>query len=305
MKLLPLLFLLAFLAPLRAGAQGGRAVSCGCWCGKTLPPPCSDSACIEACGDGGATYATTGTSEPPMAGVQAGTWTRHFGRKYSENLENCGPKPLCMLMSTAVAAITLPIGLAVDLPVVVVKGLGAGFYYAGKGIAYPFRRRPEPYRPVVEIAAPAPSAGPAADCSGLSAEHDSLSAQLKADAEVFDAAIVKSQLDQGVDAAKEAARDAASAGEKLGQAIDAKAMADWLKGLNAGIAGCAQAKSGTDAFHKCIDAVYTAYDQALGRIAEASRVEAARGALKEYVAAAIKKAEPFIEKSAACSAAKL
>lgn len=30
----------------------GRPVSCGCYCGISLPPPCSDSACIRACGGG-------------------------------------------------------------------------------------------------------------------------------------------------------------------------------------------------------------------------------------------------------------
>ena len=250
-----------------------------------------------------------------MAGVKVGTWTKHFGRKYSENLQNCGSNPLCMLMSTGVAAITVPIGLVVDIPVVVVKGLGAGFYYAGKGIAYPFRRRPKKRKPVVEIAAPAPAALPAAvsavpapavqpavDCSGLSDEHDALTAGLKTDAEAFDAAIVKGQFDQGVDAAKEAAREAVLAAAKASQAVDAKDMADWLKGLNAGITACVEAKSGADAFHKCIDAVYTAYDQTLGKAVASSRVEAAKRALKEYVGGVVKKTEPFIEKSAACSA---
>ncbi|UPT73547.1 MAG: hypothetical protein M0D55_17030 [Elusimicrobiota bacterium] len=135
-------------------------------------PPCSDQACIDICGGG--VYATTGTSEPPMAGVKAGKWSKHFVGKYKENIDNCGSKPLCMGLSTVVYGITVPIGLVVDLPVVLVKGIGAGFYYAGKGIAYPFRKRPKPYKPVVEIAAPPPPAQPAADCSALAAEHDAL-----------------------------------------------------------------------------------------------------------------------------------
>jgi len=30
-------------------AQTGAVVACGCYCGKTLPPPCSDDACKQAC----------------------------------------------------------------------------------------------------------------------------------------------------------------------------------------------------------------------------------------------------------------
>lgn len=33
-----------------AGVEG-RAVKCGCYCGKMIDPPCSDEACIRACGD--------------------------------------------------------------------------------------------------------------------------------------------------------------------------------------------------------------------------------------------------------------
>ncbi|UPT73546.1 MAG: hypothetical protein M0D55_17025 [Elusimicrobiota bacterium] len=113
---------------------------------------------------------------------------------------------------------------------------------------------------------------------------------------------MKTQLDQGVDAAKDAAKSASQAAEKAGQAADAKSMADWLKGLNAEITACAEAKSGTDAFLACIDVAYKAYDETLGKLAEASRVEAARSALKEYVGGVIRKAEPFIKKSAACQA---
>lgn len=295
------LALLLLLAVPHAAAQGGRAVSCGCYCGKTTLPPCSDQACIDVCG-GGTIYSTTGTSEPPMAGVKAGRWSKHFVGKYKENIQNCGSNPLCMGMSTVVYGITVPIGLVVDLPVVIVKGVGAGFYYTGRGIKRLFTPRPKPYKPVVEIVAPPPPAPPAVDCSGLSAEHDALTGELKTDAEAFNAAIVKTQLDQGVDAAKSAATEASNAAEKASQALDAKAMADWLKGLNEGITACAEAKSGTDAFHKCIDAVYTAYEQTLGKLAVASRVDAAKGALKEYVGGVIKKAEPFVQKSAACSA---
>lgn len=41
---------LCFLLVTPAFALGQRPVSCGCYCGITLPPPCSDSACIRACG---------------------------------------------------------------------------------------------------------------------------------------------------------------------------------------------------------------------------------------------------------------
>lgn len=285
---------------LSSNAAAQRVVSCGCWCGAVLQPPCSDSSCIAACGQ--PTYASTGTSDPPMAGVKVGTWTKHFGSKYGENLNNCGANPMCMVAATGVAVVTLPIGLVVDIPVIVVKGLASGFYYVGKGIAYPFRSRPKPYKPVVEIAAPPPPAKPAADCAGLDAEHDKLTGELKTDAEAFDAAIVKSQLDQGVDAAKGAVKESVEAAEKAGQVLDAKSFKEWLTGFHAGIDSCVAAKSGSDAFLKCLDAVYKTYDESLGKVTEASRVEAAKGALKDYVGGLTKKALPFIERSAACQA---
>jgi hypothetical protein len=37
-------------APEVASAQSSKAVSCTCYCGRVLSPPCSDSACKQACG---------------------------------------------------------------------------------------------------------------------------------------------------------------------------------------------------------------------------------------------------------------
>lgn len=299
------LFLAVFLslAP-AASAQDGRAVSCGCYCGVSLPPPCSDNACISACG-GSPTYATTGTSEPPMQGVHPGRWSKHFVGKYKENIDNCGPKPLCMGLATVVYGITVPIGLVVDLPVFLVKGIGTGGYYLGRGLTWPFRaiaNRPKKPAHVVEIVAPPPPAKPAVDCSGLSAEQDKLTAELKTDSEAFNAAIVKSQLDQGVDAAKGAVTEASDVAKKASDAKDAKELADWLAGLNAGIESCRTSQTASDAWHKCIEALYSTYDQSLGKIADATKVEAAKSALKDYVGKVISKTEPLIQKAAACQA---
>ena len=41
---------LLLLTPVFSLAQEGRPVSCQCYCGISLAPPCSDSACINACG---------------------------------------------------------------------------------------------------------------------------------------------------------------------------------------------------------------------------------------------------------------
>lgn len=50
MKELAILLLMYPLMVSSAMAVDGKAVSCGCYCGKQLPPPCSEEACKSACG---------------------------------------------------------------------------------------------------------------------------------------------------------------------------------------------------------------------------------------------------------------
>lgn len=70
----------------------------------------------------------------------------------TERIKECGTNPLCML---ARAAVGYPIALLFDGPYYAVKGVGYGLYYTsvgigkagkaiGRGIAYPFRDRPQP-----------------------------------------------------------------------------------------------------------------------------------------------------------------
>lgn len=69
----------------------------------------------------------------------------------TERVKECGSNPLCMLMR---AAVGYPIALFFDAPYYAVKGVGYGLYYGaigigkagkavGRGIAYPFRDRPQ------------------------------------------------------------------------------------------------------------------------------------------------------------------
>jgi hypothetical protein len=57
-----------------AFAQGGKAVSCTCYCGRVLSPPCSDNACKQACGwSGGGSPAVSVPTYDPLPDL-----TRNF-----------------------------------------------------------------------------------------------------------------------------------------------------------------------------------------------------------------------------------
>ena len=291
--------LLALLA-VPASAQG-RAVSCGCYCGVVLSPPCSDDACKAACGYGGG---SSGYSEPPMQGVKVGTWTRHFARKHSEHMRNCGKNPLCMLMGTAASAVVMPIGLVVDLPVFLFKGLGyaavgtgRGLKAVGRGLAAPFKAKPRPVRVITE--APPPQKP---GCTGMIPRQDAALAELDADAEALNAAIVKSQSDQGVEAVKDAALDAIPHAGKADAGVSAHDFAVFLRDFHRDTRRCVVAGDGVEAFRQCVDAVNKAHGELLAKLLAGARVEAARDALAAYAKKVVEKTLPLVEKAAACSA---
>lgn len=306
---LPLAALLLAFAPTPSSAQG-RAVSCGCYCGVSLPPPCSDDACKSACGYGGGDpYAAYG-GQPPMAGVKVGTWSKHFLNKHSERIENCGRNPLCMLMGTLVTGVTLPIGLVVDAPVLIVKGVGYGVYYGavgvgrgakavGRGIAYPFRKKP---KPVVTVYAPPPAAPAAPDCAGLAARQDALLAEERAEAEKFDLAIAQGQFDQGLALAKAAAGEVNPGVGAVETAETARDLAGLIRNFHADTRKCVAAGGATEAFKACLDAVNAAYDGLLAKFVDADKVEAAKNALHGYVKGVLDKSLPLVEDAARCQA---
>lgn len=307
------IFLAAFWAVLAlpfvsspAAAQG-QAVSCGCYCGKVLSPPCSDDACKSACGwNGGSVSSYNG--EPPMAGVKMGGWTKQIGKNVGRNFDNCGKNPLCLTVAAAAGAIAIPIGLVVDMPVFVVKGLSYGVYYGavgtgkglkaiGRGIAYPFRKKP---KPVVEIYAAAPPVAPAAtDCAAVSETHDALLAEERVEAEKFNLAIAQSQLDQGIAKAKDAAGDAAPA---LANAAEAKDFAAVARDFHQDTRKCLAAGGTSEVFTSCLDAVNKLYGELLGKLAGAEKVEAAKNAISKYTAGVLEKSLPLVEKAAKCQA---
>lgn len=296
--LLALLGLFAFAAP--ASAQG-RAVSCGCYCGVVLSPPCSDDACKTACGYGGG---SSGYSEPPMQGVKVGTWTRHFARKHSEHMQNCGKNPLCMLMGTAATAIVMPIGLVVDLPVFLFKGLGyaavgtgRGLKAVGRGVAAPFKAKPKPVQIITEGPPPQKPG-----CAGMIPRQDAALAELETDAESLNAAIVQSQSDQGVEAAKDAALEAVPLAGKADAAVSAHDFAVFLRDFHRDTRRCVTAGGGVDSFRACMDSVNKAYGETLSKLIAGARVEAARAALTAYAQKVVEKTLPLVEKAAACSA---
>lgn len=305
-KLIAPLFFAALalsLHPAPAAAQG-RAVSCGCYCGVVLSPPCSDDACKSACGYGGGSNAAYG-GEPPMAGVKVGTWTRHFGRKHNERMSDCGSNPLCMLMGTAVTVITMPIGLVVDAPVLIVKGvvygavgIGRGVKAVGRGIGGLFASKP---KPVVTVYAPEPAppaAAAPADCAAVKAKQDALLAEERVDAEAFDAAIVKSQLDQGVAKAKDAAVEAVPHAD---ESLKAKDLATTLRDFHQDTRKCRATGGTSETFLACMDAVNKLYLELLGRLVDTAKVDAAKDALQKYTAKITEKSLPLAADAARCA----
>lgn len=302
--LFALLSLFAFVFSPRSASAQGRAVSCGCYCGKVLPPPCSDDACKSACGWGGGSANSYG-GEPPMAGVPWGGWTKQISRNVGRNYDNCGSNPLCLVMATGAGAIAIPIGLVVDMPVFIVKGLGYGLYYGaagtgkglraiGRGIAYPFRKKP---KPVQEIYAAPPATPPAADCAGVAAEQEALLAEERAEAEKFNQAIVRSQLDQGVGKLKD---EVAGVVSPLKDAAEVKDFAAVARDFHRDTRNCVAAGGTKEVFLGCVDAVNKLYGDLLGKLAGADKVEAAKDAMSKYASAVLDKTLPLVEKAAKC-----
>lgn len=127
--------------------------------GAPIPEACAgwqkDMVCQGSCGggcgpcpDSGSSSSSFQTSAPQMA--WGGMTKRAAGM-----VEECGPKPLCILVR---GATLFPLGLAMDAPVYLAKGLVLGGYYGAKGlsaaargtgraIAYPFNRPAKPIPP--------------------------------------------------------------------------------------------------------------------------------------------------------------
>ena len=77
-KLAPLLILsiiTAFILVFPQASFAQRTVSCGCYCGKTTPPPCSDAKCKSVCGwkepssSGGVSSGSSGDPRVQGAGI--------------------------------------------------------------------------------------------------------------------------------------------------------------------------------------------------------------------------------------------
>ncbi len=287
--------------PVPAAAQG-RAVSCGCYCGVVLSPPCSDDACKSACGYGGGSNAAYG-GEPPMAGIKVGGWTKQIASNNGRSLDNCGKNPLCMAMVGVVSCITIPIGLVVDAPVFIAKGvvygavgIGRGIKAVGSGIGGLFRAKP---KPVVTVYAPEPPpvAAPA-DCAAVKAKQDALLAEERVDAEAFDAAIVKSQLDQGVAKAKDAVVEAIPHADET---LKAKDLATTMRDFHEDTRKCWQKGTTSEGFLSCMDAVNKLYLELLGRLVDTSKVDAAKDALQKYTAKLTEKSLPLVADAARCA----
>lgn len=103
--------------------------------------------CVSNCDIPASTSSSTYGSEggPHIA------WGR-MSSHATDRVKECGTNPLCMLMR---AAVGYPIAFVFDAPYYAVKGVGYGLYYGaigigkagkaiGRGIAYPFRDRPQP-----------------------------------------------------------------------------------------------------------------------------------------------------------------
>lgn len=285
------LLLSAFLS--LAYAQGGHAVSCGCYCNLTLPPPCSDSACISACQGRSSSYSS---GESPMAGVPMGKWTKALVGRWKENVSNCGGNPLCMLGNTAASAIVIPLfGLIPDTPVFIAKGVVNGFYYAGKGVAAvgrgvaaPFKTKPKPVVPVY-------------DCAAVSREQDELFAAQAADRQAFNDAVVRYHADKVQAAAKDAVLENVPGGQEAdalrGDVDLAKALSDFHDETRR----CVRSGAGDAPFRGCVDAASDLLDALLDKALDASRIAAAREALRGYTATLVEKTLPLVSKAAACN----
>jgi hypothetical protein len=84
---LAIMILLLFMNSSLALAQvAGKAVSCGCYCGVMIPPPCSDEACKKACGwrggSGGGSPAATSPADAATGMMQ------QFNQLERQNREN-------------------------------------------------------------------------------------------------------------------------------------------------------------------------------------------------------------------------
>lgn len=94
------------------------------------------------------TYQSSGSSYE--YGAPSVSWGRMTGRA-TDQVKECGSKPLCILLR---ASIAYPIAFVFDVPYYAVKGVGYGLLYGakgvgkagkaiGRGVAYPFRDRPQ------------------------------------------------------------------------------------------------------------------------------------------------------------------
>lgn len=207
-------------------------------------------------------------------------------------------------MATGASCIATPIGLVVDLPVFLFKGLGyaavgtgRGLKAVGRGVAAPFKAKPRPVQVITEGPPPQKPG-----CAGMIPCQDAALSDLETDAEAFNAAVVQSQSDQGVEAAREAALQSVSMAAKVDAAVSAHDFAVFLRDFHRDTRRCVVAGDGAAAFRACVDAVNKTYGETLSKLLAAARVEAARAALTAYTAKVVEKTLPLVEKAAACSA---
>lgn len=231
-----------------------------------------------------------------MAGIPLGKWTKALVGRWKENVSNCGGNPLCVLGNTAASAIVIPLfGIIPDTPVFVAKGLVNGFYYAGKGaaavgrgVAAPFKSKPKAVVPVY-------------DCAAVSREQDELFAAQAADRNVFNEAVARYHADRVQAAAKDAVLEDVPGGREADALKGGVDLAKALSDFHDETRRCVRSGAGDAPFRDCVDAASGLLDALLEKALDASRIAAARDALRGYTAKLVEKTLPLVSKSAACN----
>jgi hypothetical protein len=306
--------------------------------------------CVDSrgCGsDGGGSSGSSGGYSPGI------NWGHMTSRNMAMVKGECGDKPLCFLVQ---GTIGLVCGAVTDVPYYAVAGVGYGLYYGvvglgkgavgigkgaayagraiGHGIAYPFTRTSKPASAPAPAVAPPPAAPSAEECSAALTSQSKALDEERAESEKFNAAIVRTQLDQGLAKAGEAFNEklwekpewetakaleqtgASEPGKRgllegsdfkervaaaKGKAEQAKDFAQAVRGFHRDTRKCLAAGGPSDVFLKCMDAVNELYGKLLGDAPGAKKVEAAKDAYQKYVASALQKSSGLIEEAARCT----